>query len=324
MQKFSRSALKATHWLQAGVVATGFALASASPASALSFVFDYTYDSSGFFAQQARKDTLQAAAGFFEARITDQLSAITPGGSNTWTTSVFNPGGGSNISVSNLTIAADTLLIYAGGYDLGGSTLGLGGPGGYSAGGSPTFFDSITRGQTNASGTSATDVGIWGGSIAFDTLASDKITPTNWNFDINNGPTAGQNDFLSVAIHELGHVLGFGTSDSWNTYVTAGKFTGPSSVALYGSSIPLGSDADHWLDGTSSTLSGTAQETAMDPSITTGTRKLFTDLDFAALKDIGWEVQPAGATAVPTPPLLLGVIGLGAKLWSKRRREVAA
>jgi len=41
---------------------------------------------------------------------------------------------------------------------------------------------------------------------------------------------------------------------------------------------------------------GASQEAAMDPTLAPGTRKLFTDLDVAALDDIGWD-----AAQVPEP-----------------------
>jgi len=46
------------------------------------------------------------------------------------------------------------------------------------------------------------------------------------------------------------------------------------------------------LEGTESTIRGTdiVQEAALDPSITLGTRKLFTDLDVAVLEDLGWNI----------------------------------
>jgi hypothetical protein len=34
------------------------------------------------------------------------------------------------------------------------------------------------------------------------------------------------------------------------------------------------------------------QEVALDPSIAAGQRKHFTALDYAAMKDIGWQVSP--------------------------------
>jgi hypothetical protein len=54
----------------------------------------------------------------------------------------------------------------------------------------------------------------------------------------------------------------------------------------------------------------------MTASITSGTRKYFTDLDFAAMQDIGWQV-----TAVPeadTWAMLLA--GLGLVGFATRRR----
>jgi Matrixin len=308
------SSLTITKYGAIAIATAGLTLSSASPASALSFVFDYTYDTNNFFSQPAR-DALEAAADFFEARITDSLSAITPGGSNSWTAEISHPGNGSPLLVANRSIAANSLLVFAGGYDIPGSAIGVGGPGGYSASGFPSFFNSITRGQTGAG---VSDVGIWGGAITFDTL-------TTWNFSVNNGPTSGQNDFLSVALHELGHLLGLGASGSWSNKIVNGAFTGPSATSLFGRAVPLESNLSHWLEGTQSTLPGTTirQEVAMDPTITVGTRKLFTDLEFAALSDIGWQVQP-NTQSVPTPSLLLGAIGFGVRFWSKKKQIKSA
>jgi hypothetical protein len=312
----TNSVVKTQQMIRISLIATGLALASSQPACSLSFVFDYSLDKRGFFADQERRDALQAAASFFESRITDNLTAITPGDGNSWTASIRDPNTGNSTAFSGPAIAANTLLIYAGGRDLDGGSIGVGGPGGYSARGSSSFFDSLKRGQVGAvTGAGATDVGIWGGTIAFDTR-------TNWNFSISDPPTSfRQNDFLSVALHELGHVLGLGTADSWDNKATTGAFTGPNVTSLVGGSVPLQPDLYHWLEGTESTLPGTTilQEAAMDPTITVGKRKLFTDLEFAALRDIGWEVQP-NTQQVPTPSLLFGAIGLFTRLWSKRKQ----
>jgi len=148
------------------------------------------------------------------------------------------------------------------------------------------------RGQLSAtSGPSATDFAPWGGQITFNSDSS-------WYFDSNPSTTEAfsGNDFYSVALHEIGHVLGIGTADSWNDKVSGGNFTGVNAVAAFGGNVPLASDHAHWAEGTKSTVMGAVQEAMMDPTLTTGTRKLPTQLDFAALKDVGWQV-----TAVPLP-----------------------
>jgi hypothetical protein len=50
----------------------------------------------------------------------------------------------------------------------------------------------------------------------------------------------------------------------------------------------LAPDHSHWANGTNDN----GRETAMDPSLASGTRKLLTQLDLAALTDIGWVIGP--------------------------------
>jgi hypothetical protein len=82
-------------------------------------------------------------------------------------------------------------------------------------------------------------------------------------------------------------VLGLGTAESWTNKVSGGNFTGANAVAAFGGNVPLTADFAHWQEGTrSTTLAGLTQEAMMDPTLTTGTRKLPTQLDFAALRDV--------------------------------------
>ena len=116
---------------------------------------------------------------------------------------------------------------------------------------------------------------------------------------------ANQFDFLTVATHELGHVLGIGTAASWFTYVDASNntFLGPHADASYGGPVPLdasaGDDAadGHWADGTLSH----GQVTTMNPTIVPGIRRLFTSLDWAGLDDIGWQTDQLAVTASRPP-----------------------
>jgi hypothetical protein len=278
-----------------------------APAHAkINFSFDYSLDSGFFTTNPAAKTALERAATVYSDRMLDQLSDITPGGGNTWTAVFSNPSTGAGTAVTDLTIPAGTIKVYVGGANLGGA-LGQGGPGGFSGDSNPidpVFLSNLQfRGQTGASATPPTDFARWGGTIAFDQGVS-------WNFDLN-GPATGKNDFLTVATHELAHVLGFGTSPSFRTFTTKdagtlqylGPFMGPKAEALYGGPVPLetpaaGSNAQHFNNNVMSTVAGVAQETLMDPDITTGTRKKITLLDWAALDDIGWDLAKGGdATA---------------------------
>lgn len=253
--------------------------------SGISIQFDYTYDTNNFFNTQAKKDLLDQAASVFEDRINDTLLAIKPSGSNTWSAVFTDPSSGQNRSIDNLNIAEGMIIVYVGGRTFSSSSeLGEGGPGGFNANGNQTWLDTVSaRGQSGALASPKTDFGTWGGSITFATNAT-------WHFgSTTSGLGSGETDFLSVATHELGHLLGFGTAASFQNLVSNSQFTGSRSVAAFGSPVPVqpdpgGQTFGHWA---TSVQSG-GQQAAMTPSIAAGIRKNFTTLDFAGLQDMGW------------------------------------
>ncbi len=276
-------------------------LIMAGQAKAISIQFDYTHDG-GFFDDQERRDRLQQAADFFTG-FSDSLSRINPAASDQWSVQFNNPSNlSSQIQQHNMSVSADTLRVFVGGSAMGSSVLGFGTTGIlFNVNGSSDFIDSIyTRGQNNATGIGATDFGTWGGAMSFN-------SDINWFWGENtDGLMNGQNDFLTTAAHEIGHILGYGSADSWFSQIDNGLFSGDASVAAYGGLVPAG--LAHWSEGVMSTYGGLIQETMMDPSTPGGVRQLPTVLDYAGLQDIGWQVTP-----IPLPgALLLMFSGLGA------------
>lgn len=259
--------------------------------------FDYSHDANHFFDDPARRDLLELAGQTIGSQLHDSLLAIAPAAGNTWSLTFTDPTSTSLARISNRTISADTVVVFVGARNI--DSLAFGGPGGYSSSGSYAWLDLVAgRGQAGALTTTETDFGPWGGAITFD-------SGTNWYFGATtDGLVSGKNDFLSVAMHELGHVLGLGTADSWDRYVSGSSFFGPNTSAEYDAGpgpVPLYGDTSHFADG----LKEGSQEVAMDPTLTVGTRKLFSPLDFAALKDIGWEVSVTNSGAggsVPNSP----------------------
>mgnify|MGYP000321339344 CR=1 FL=1 len=298
--------------IRKSVLASVIALAG-QQATALNITFDYSLDSNNFFDTQAKRDVLSAAGSYFGNLIQDELTAIESSGANSFDAYLSNPASGDTTIISDLSIAADTLVIYTGGRLLGENSLGLGGPGGYSASGFGSFVDNAaTRGQAGeTSGAGATDFAPWGGSLTFNSAA-------DWYFDTDpsTNESFSDNDFYSVALHEIGHLLGVGLADSWSNQITGALFNGVASAAVYGEGVPVNGEGSHWAEGTEGFVNGVLQEAAMDPSIVTGTRKVFTDLDVAALSDIGWEVAPV---PVPAAAWLFGSSLLGLATVARKR-----
>ncbi len=229
----------------------------------------------------------------------------------------FNPSDpyGADLSGSNLTVPANTLVVFAGGAVLGGGSsgdLGTGAPGGYSAVGTPAWLNLVGgRGQAGALANPPTGIGIWGGSVSFDDT-------TQWSFSGTPGPT--QVAFFPVALLELTHVLGVGTANSWFTHVNASNntFTGPHAeatpiqvgtvtqtgpVPLYaGGPGNVPAPDDHWASG----LMSGGYEPLMDIDMALGQTSELTPLDWAGLADVGWSVDHLDVTTEPAADVTVG------------------
>lgn len=158
-----------------------------------------------------------------------------------------------------------------------------------------------------------------------DNVTDDAATLSSFfHYDPNAPVTAGKNDLYSVALHEILHAIGIGGSNSWNARRTGGDdWTGPNVIALLGTGTNVLNPVvgDHIREGIAGARLGdlASQEAAMDPTLTTGTRKFITDVDLAFLRDIGWNT-----VAVPEPTALAAVGVCAVGLLARRRRADAA
>ena len=254
-------------------------------AAALDITFDYRFDDSNFFASQNRRDVLQAAGDFWGDRIVDHLTAAisTSPGAESYNADITHPSTGVfgfGAGLENFSVAENEFIIFAGARDLGGSTVGIGGFGGFgNIFGDAAYIANVrTRGQAGVAASPRTDFQRWGGWISFDNRAS-----TDWFFDPNPMSFDGddfqgaETDFFTFALHEVAHVLGISDSnESWTN-------NNPFNVAP---------DGSHLAQGTLGTggLPGQTESLMVNIVASDGQRKLPTTTDFDALRKVGWEV----------------------------------
>lgn len=151
--------------------------------------------------------------------------------------------------------------------------------------------------------------GVLTGSISFNNDAdgdgtADRDLSGLWHFDHTTAVAAGTNDFYSVALHELLHVLGFGSGASWESRVDGNAWRGPMASARQGGGAGLiALDRSHLTEGTMSTTldGGRPQQAVMDPALTVGTRNSLTALDAAILSDLGYDVAGEAEPASRPP-----------------------
>jgi PKD repeat protein len=256
-------------------------IAAKPAAGPLRVRIDYSLDANNFFQANERRVLLQTVLDSIASRFSDSLSAIQPQGSEYWEARFKNPSNGADVSRRNLPVAANELVVFVGARALSVGEGGLGNRGGtFVSSTRQQFVDTVrARGQTGALANPATDVGPWGGAITFDTTK-------NWYFGTDpNGMGSNQLDFVTVAAHEFLHVLGFGTTDSFNNKLINNKFTGTAARAEYGSDVPM-ADPDHFANN----LSYRGRRPIMVPSLGNAERLLPSRLDLTAMHDIGWRL----------------------------------
>jgi Ca2+-binding RTX toxin-like protein len=229
---------------------------------------DFSYDTFGYFNDAGRRAPLAKAAELWSEIIQDDFAEIPTGSSF----SIRHPSKPDENLTVTLDEPIDDLLIYVGARNFSGNTLGIGGPSGYSLEGdvySARISDDF-RGLGPPS-----DYEPWAGVLTFDS----EVT---WNFGLDE-PSSHESDLLTVALHEIAHVLGVGTASTFFDLSSDEKFQGLNTKKLNGGiSLPLHEDGAHVEDGYNGDL------ILMDPTSTTGTRSSISEFDKAILADLGY------------------------------------
>ena len=259
-----------------------------------------------------------------------------------------NPTSGSQTQIGGFSSSADEVRVFVGTQNLAGSTLGQGGFGAAVASidnfrittttGLQQLADDLSAeaslradrggpiggsagGGFTVSGSSYSydhDYGIFLGNIWFDTdtdnngvTDSAATLEANWHFDHTTAVAAGKDDFYSVALHELLHVLGIGGSTTWDSQINGSDWVGTKVNEVASGINAVASDGSHLAPNLLSPTihGGSLQEVVMDPNLLEGTRKVLTVFDAAVLEDLGYAIQiPEPATAAL---LTAGLFGLG-------------
>ena len=232
--------------------------------------FDYRFDSNNFFTDE-RKAILEQAGDIWSSYIQDEFEDIPAGELLT-----FNIDG--EEQQVTLDEPIDDLIIFVSSVELDSNALTLG---------EGAFYANYAEGSIEEQRILGDDFQPWLGTIEFNSASAD-------NFYFDSTPETDDDipfdkqDFLSLSLHEIGHVLGIGISDAFKAQIEDGEFTGTNSVGLNnGQPIPLDEDDTHIAEGFS--LDADA-DSLLDKTFTFGERNLPTALDLGALADIGYDI----------------------------------
>jgi hypothetical protein len=315
------------------------------PLKALTIKIDYRFDSKGFFNDPQAKTALEAAAARWSRVIDQSLLPVNlkDEEQKDCRFKLIHPSTGEIYEVSAAASEATDFLLrygqppadeYLGGYTLeedewvlfvGARPLTSAARAGPLASGINTVetFDDpksfLNRGFNVGRGS----LTVLGGSISF-------CIGDSWNFDLSN---PGGLDFYSIALHEIGHCLGFSAnlSDEWKGLVKSARYIGPKALAAYeadtGEAVTflelVSSSNNHWRnniyqskifplgspDYRGTVGRGYLQDLLMDPSLgfALGLRSEISNVDVAAIQDIGWSV------ITKDPPPLVVLLGVSRK-----------
>lgn len=179
-------------------------------------------------------------------------------------------------------------------------------------------------------------------------------TGFGWDYDPSDGITAGLYDFVGIAVHEIGHALGFisgvdaldfyalgAFSDDQYGFVTPLDFYRCSAASAAQNALDwtVGSGTDpklFSLDGCATSLAsfatgrnkGDGQQAShwkdnlgiglMDPTSSAGELKVFTPIDRLSFDVIGWNLSNTVSTPAPASALVF-LFGLAGLAMARRR-----
>jgi hypothetical protein len=237
---------------------------------------NYTFDTEGAFAPE-RRSVLEAAARAWQGVILSEFEDI-PAGTMLRARHPEHPGeAGMNFPAPD---AIDDMVIFVGFGDIDGS-----GPGTVRAQSSSSFAGDVADAvllQKLLARRDQIPFQPWVGNISFDFAENWFYDPTP---DTADDLPPEESDFMTTSLHEIGHLLGIGTSAAWDGFVVDNHFTGPHAVALHGGPVPVSADLAHVdavaLQEIDLMMAGTAS----------GQRLHITPLDLAILEDLGYAVK---------------------------------